>query len=193
MAWSECSKELTCTPRHLASRDERLHEQQRLVLQRTEPEKIVKRIMELSGKPFDMSDFLVKDASNLSTPARSRHEPRQPSSSCFSSRLRLLGDFPMCCPDDWNMFPGECLFSDILRTAGVLSGQSLGRSRWRRTMRGRKFGRTSHCDEHAAVRTVRPYRDRREAGCHGRDASSAGTSRSRNRIHPSSFLSNTTA
>lgn len=48
--------------------------------------------MELSSKPFDMSDFLVKDAINLSTPARSRHEPRQSSSSCFSSRLRLSGD-----------------------------------------------------------------------------------------------------
>lgn len=57
---------------------------------------------------------------------------------------------------------GKCLFSDILRTAGVLSGRSLGRSRWRRTMRGRKFGRTSRRDEHADVRTVRPYRDWRE-------------------------------
>jgi len=47
--------------------------------------------MELSGKPFDMSDFLVKDAINLSTSVRSRREPRQPSSSCFSSRLRLSG------------------------------------------------------------------------------------------------------
>ena len=61
------------------------------------------------------------------------------------------------------MLPGEiAFFSDILRTAGVLSGRSLGRSRWRRTMRGRKFGRTSRRDEHADVRTVRPYRDRRE-------------------------------
>ena len=39
--------------------------------------KIVERIMELSGKPFDMNDFLAKDAINLSTSARSRlREPR---------------------------------------------------------------------------------------------------------------------
>ena len=34
--------------------------------------------MELSGKPFDMSDFLAKDAINLSTSAGSRlREPRR--------------------------------------------------------------------------------------------------------------------
>ena len=39
--------------------------------------KIVKRIMELSGRSFDMNDFLAKDAINLSTSARSRlREPR---------------------------------------------------------------------------------------------------------------------
>ena len=39
--------------------------------------KIVERIMELSGRSFDMNDFLAKDAINLSTSARSRlREPR---------------------------------------------------------------------------------------------------------------------
>lgn len=39
--------------------------------------KIVERIMELSGRSFDMNDFLAKDAINLSTLARSRlREPR---------------------------------------------------------------------------------------------------------------------
>ena len=56
--------------------------------------KIVERIMELSGRSFDMNDFLAKDAVNLSTSARSRHEPRQPSSSCLSSRLHLSGGIP---------------------------------------------------------------------------------------------------
>jgi len=89
--------------------------------------------------------------------------PGQASCSCLLLRPCL----PWALPGEVVLPVGTCrrgstVFCYILRTAGVLSGRSLGRSRWRRTMRGRKFGRTSRRDEHADVRTVRPYRDRRE-------------------------------
>ncbi len=152
-------------PRHLASRDEQLHEQQRLVLQRAEP-KENRRAHHGTERPIVRYERLPRQGCNQSVdlgPEPAARAPGRRAVRAFCSarayRGQLLGEVVL---PVGTCRRGSTVFCYILRTAGVLSGRSLGRSRWRRTMRGRKFGRTSRRDEHADVRTVRPYRDRRE-------------------------------
>ncbi len=88
--------------------------------------KIVERIMELSGRSFDMNDFLAKDAVNLSTSARSRlREPRAGELFVpFAPPVLTVGTPRRSRSAGWNMSPGKyrflLYFTDCWRPVGPI-------------------------------------------------------------------------
>ena len=88
--------------------------------------KIVERIMELSGRSFDMNDFLAKDAINLSTSARSRlREPRAGELFVpFAPPVLTVGAPRRSRSAGWNMSPGKyrflLYFTDCWRPVGPI-------------------------------------------------------------------------
>ena len=88
--------------------------------------KIVERIMELSGRSFDMNDFLAKEAINLSTSARSRLcEPRAGELFVpFAPPVLTVGTPRRSRSADWNMSPGKyrflLYFTDCWRPVGPI-------------------------------------------------------------------------
>ena len=88
--------------------------------------KIVERIMELSGRSFDMNDFLAKDAINLSTSARSRlREPRAGELFVpFAPPVLTVGTPRRSRSAGWNMSPGKyrflLYFTDCWRPVGPI-------------------------------------------------------------------------